>query len=57
MRHVDHDTSNKELAERRLTIELISNEAIETSEIEGEILDPVSLQSSLLKEFEIGEGG
>ena len=50
MRHL----SEKDQGE--LTIELIINEAIETSEIEGEILDRASLQSSLLKEFEIGEG-
>ena len=50
MRHL----SGEDQAE--LTIELISNEAIETSEIEGEILDRVSLQSSLMKEFEIGAG-
>ena len=48
MRHL----SGEDQAE--LTIELISNEAIKTSEIEGEILDRVSLQSSLMKEFEIG---
>lgn len=50
MRHL----SGEDQAE--LTIELISNEAMETSEIEGEILDRVSLQSSLMKEFEIGAG-
>lgn len=50
MRHL----SEKNQAE--LTTELISNEAIETSAIEGEILDRVSLESSLLKEFELGEG-
>ncbi len=38
-----------------LVIELISNEALKTSEIEGEILNRDSLQSSLLKEFEIGD--
>ncbi len=50
MRHL----SGEDQAE--LTIELISNKAMETSEIEGEILDRVSLQSSLRKEFEIGAG-
>jgi Fic family protein len=49
MRHL----SEKDQGE--LTIELISNEAIETSDIEGEILDRASLQSSLLKEFQIGD--
>ena len=38
-----------------LVIELISTEALKTSEIEGEILNRDSLQSSLLKEFDIGE--
>jgi len=32
---------------RQLTIELISNEALKTSEIEGEYLDRDSLQSSI----------
>lgn len=38
-----------------LIVELISNEAINTSEIEGEFLNRDSLQSSLLNEFELGE--
>ena len=37
-----------------LRIELISDEAIKTSEIEGEILDRVSVQSSLRQEFGLG---
>ena len=36
---------------QELVIELVSNEALKTSEIEGEILDRDSLQSSLRKEF------
>jgi len=39
-----HDKEN-------LTIELISEEALKTSEIEGEILNIDSLQSSYTKEF------
>jgi Fic family protein len=35
----------------RLTIELISNEALKTSEIEGEYLDRNSLQSSIRRHF------
>ena len=38
----------------RLKIELISDEAIKTSEIEGEILDRDSVQSSLLYQFGLG---
>jgi len=37
----------------QLTIELISDEAFKTSEIEGELLDRESLQSSIRKEFGI----
>jgi Fic family protein len=37
-----------------LKIELISEEAIKTSEIEGEILNRVSVQSSLRQEFGLG---
>src|SRR5215471_12739227 len=37
-----------------LKIELISEEAIKTSEIEGEVLDRVSVQSSLRQEFGLG---
>lgn len=36
---------------RQLTIELISNEALKTSEIEGEYLDRESLQSSICRQF------
>jgi Fic family protein len=44
----------KHLAEEektRLTIDLISNEAVTTSEIEGEILNRVSVQSSIRRNF------
>jgi Fic family protein len=40
--------------EDRLRIELISDEAVKTSEIEGEILDRDSVQSSLLHQFGLG---
>ena len=36
---------------RHLTIELISNEALKTSEIEGEYLDRDSLQSSIRRQL------
>jgi Fic family protein len=36
---------------QELTIELLSSEAVKTSEIEGEILDRQSVQSSLRKQF------
>jgi Fic family protein len=36
---------------QRLTVELISNEALKTSEIEGEYLDRDSLQSSIRRQF------
>ena len=45
MRHIS--TPDQET----LTIELISNEAYKTSEIEGELLDRESLQSSIKKNF------
>lgn len=35
----------------QLTIEAMSTEAVTASEIEGEILDPASVQSSLCKRF------
>jgi Fic family protein len=35
----------------QLTIELISNEALKTSEIEGDYLDRDSLQSSIRRQF------
>lgn len=38
-----------------LIVQLISDEALKTSEIEGEFLNRDSLQSSLLKEFAIGD--
>ena len=38
-----------------LRIEIICNEALKTSEIEGELLDRDSLQSSICKEFGVGE--
>jgi Fic family protein len=38
----------------RLKIELISDEAVKTSEIEGELLDRDSVQSSLLHQFGLG---
>lgn len=47
-RHVGPD--DREL----LTIELISDEALKTSEIEGEILDRESVQSSLRRQFGLG---
>src|SRR5450755_2640770 len=37
-----------------LRIELISDEAVKTSEIEGEILDRASVQSSLRHQFGLG---
>jgi Fic family protein len=37
-----------------LKIELISEEAVKTSEIEGEILDRDSVQSSLRQQFDLG---
>lgn len=37
--------------QQRLTIDLISNEAVKTSEIEGEILNRESVQSSLRRNF------
>ena len=35
----------------RLTVDLLSDEALKTSQIEGELLDRVSVQSSLRREF------
>ncbi|MBU1697180.1 MAG: Fic family protein, partial [Proteobacteria bacterium] len=49
MRHL----SKEDLDEFR--IEIICNEALKTSEIEGEFLDRDSLQSSICKEFGVGE--
>jgi Fic family protein len=45
VRHFDEDDSSQ------LRIELLSEEAIKTSEIEGEFLDRVSVQSSLRRQF------
>lgn len=47
-RHLSHKDQND------LIIELISNEAVKTSEIEGEFLDRESLQSSIRREFGLG---
>jgi len=49
MRHL----SKKDQGELR--IEIICNEALKTSEIEGAYLDRDSLQSSICKEFGVGE--
>lgn len=45
MRHVNEDDRNA------LTIQLMSEEALKTSEIEGEILDRESVQSSIQRQF------
>ena len=47
-RHVGPDDQDM------LKIELISDEALKTSEIEGEVLDRVSVQSSLRRQFGLG---
>ncbi len=44
-RHFNDDDSNQ------LRIELLSHEAVKTSEIEGEFLDRISVQSSLRQQF------
>jgi len=44
-RHLDDDDGN------RLKVDLISTEALKTSEIEGEFLDRESLQSSIRRQF------
>lgn len=44
-RHLDEDAKNQ------LKIDLISTEALKTSEIEGEFLDRASLQSSIRRQF------
>jgi Fic family protein len=49
MRHLDKENQDE------LRIEIICNEALKTSEIEGEFLDRDSLQSSICKEFGVGE--
>ena len=43
LKHLSEDEKN------RLTVEIISSEAVKTSEIEGEILNRDSVQSSILK--------
>lgn len=48
VRHLEKEDQND------LIVELISNEALKTSEIEGEFLDRESLQSSIRKEFGLG---
>ena len=48
-RHLSREDEND------LIVELVSNEAIKTSEIEGEFLDRASLQSSIRREFGIGK--
>ncbi len=50
-RHLSSEDQND------LIIELISNEAIKTSEIEGEFLDRESLQSSIRREFGLAMAG
>lgn len=45
VKHLDEDDH------AQLTIELLSNEALKTSEIEGELLDRDSVQSSIRKHF------
>lgn len=45
VRHFNDDDSNQ------LRIELLSDEAVKTSEIEGEFLDRMSVQSSLRRQF------
>ena len=49
MRHLSKEDQDE------LRIEIICNEALKTSEIEGEFLDKDSLQSSICKEFGVGE--
>lgn len=49
-KHVGEDDKNA------LKIELISDEALKTSQIEGEILNRDSVQSSLRRQFGLGEG-
>ncbi|MCP3929646.1 MAG: DUF4172 domain-containing protein, partial [Bacteroidetes bacterium] len=48
-RHLSSEDQNE------LIVELISNEALKTSEIEGEFLDRESLQSSIRREFGLGK--
>jgi Fic family protein len=51
VRHLSREDQND------LIVELVSNEAIKTSEIEGEFLDRESLQSSIRREFGLGIAG
>lgn len=51
VRHLNADDSSQ------LRIELLSDEAIKTSEIEGEYLDRVSVQSSLRRQFGLSTDG
>jgi Fic family protein len=48
-RHLSREDQND------LIVELVSNEAMKTSEIEGEYLDRESLQSSIRREFGLGK--
>lgn len=50
-RHLSREDQND------LIVELVINEAIKTSEIEGEYLDRESLQSSIRREFGLGVAG
>lgn len=50
VRHLSHEDRGE------LIVELVSNEALQTSAIEGEYLDRESLQSSIRKEFGLGMG-
>jgi len=47
-RHLSSEDQNE------IIVELVSNEALKTSEIEGEFLDRKSLQSSIRREFGLG---
>lgn len=51
VRHFNEDDN------RQLRIELLSDEAIKTSEIEGEFLDRASVQSSLRRQFGLNTDG
>lgn len=51
VRHFDEDDSSQ------LRIELLSDEAVKTSEIEGEFLDRASVQSSLRRQFGLNTDG
>jgi Fic family protein len=49
---IDRHLSNED--QNDLIVELVSNKALKTSEIEGEYLDRESLQSSIRREFNLG---